>query len=81
MIVPPPHSTVPLGSAPLAKVTNGTFAGACAIAVVYVLRTKFHIDLPPEVDDAFKVVVASSIALFANYLVSYITPVKFRELQ
>jgi hypothetical protein len=80
-ITPPPHAPVPLEAAPIAKVTNGTLAGAIAIAVIYVLRTKFHIDLPQEVDDAFKVIVASSIPLFANYLASYFTPLRFRELK
>lgn len=81
MLEPPPHSTVPLKSAPLSKVTNGTFAGAGAIAVVYILRSQFNVDLPPEVDEAFKVLIAGSIGLFANWLANYFTPIKFRELK
>lgn len=81
MLEPPPHSSIPLKPAPIAKVLNGTIAGAATVIIIYILRSKFNLDLPPEVDEALKFLIAGLLAIFANYLANYATPIKYRELK
>jgi hypothetical protein len=68
----PPHASIPLSNAPIAKVANSGISGAAVVVVVWALKTFVGFEIPPE--------IASAIAVLLAFISGYLTPLKQREL-
>lgn len=73
MLEPPPHSSLPLGTTPIAKVGNPAIVASVATVLAWVAKQYFETEIPADVAIAGVGVVC--------FLVAYFTPIKRREVQ
>lgn len=73
MLEPPPHAPIDAASsAPIAKVGNPAIVAAVATVIAWVAKQYFHTEIPADVAIAGVGVL--------SFIVAYLTPIRYREI-